>query len=75
MPRQTKLLQTRRRAPQQIDLFAGGPWTTGATGGMPAWSGLPTHTQAALIELMTRLILDHADKSRLGSTTEAGHDL
>jgi len=28
-----------------------------------------------LIELMTRLILDHADKSRLGSTTEAGHDL
>jgi hypothetical protein len=72
MPRQTKLLQTRRRAPQQIDLFAGGPQ---ATGDMPAWSGLPTQTQAALIELMTRLILDHANKSRLGSTTEADHDL
>ncbi len=72
MPRQTKLLRRRRRAPQQIDLFAGGPW---ATGGVPAWSGLPTQTQAALIELMTRLILDHADKSRLGSITEAGHDL
>jgi hypothetical protein len=71
MPRQ-KLLRTRRRAPQQIDLFAGGPW---ATGGMPAWSSLPTQSQAALIELMTRLILDHADKSPLGSTTEAGHDL
>lgn len=46
-----------------------------ATGGMPAWSGLPTQTQAALIELMTRLIFDHAGKSRLGSTTEADHDL
>jgi hypothetical protein len=72
MPGQTKLLQARRRAPQQIDLFAGGPW---AADGTPAWSGLPTQTQAALIELMTRLILDYADKSRLGSTTEAGHDL
>jgi hypothetical protein len=72
MPRETKLLRTRRHTPQQIDLFAGGLW---ATGGMPAWSGLPTQTQAALIELMTRLILDHADKSRLGSTTEVGHDL
>jgi hypothetical protein len=33
-----------------------------ASGGMPAWSGLPTETQAALTDLMTRLILDHADK-------------
>jgi hypothetical protein len=71
MPRQTKLLGARRRAPQQIDLFVGEPW---AAGDMPAWSGLPTQTRAALIELMTRLILDHADKSRPGSTTEAGHD-
>jgi hypothetical protein len=72
MPRQTKLLRKRRRAPQQIDLFAGGPR---ATGSMPVWSGLPTQTQAALIELMTCLILDLADKSRLGSSTGAGHDL
>ena len=73
MPRLRKLLQTRRRMPHQIDLFAGGPQ---ATGGVPAWSGLPTQTQAALIALMTRLILDHADKNRLGSTTTgAGHDL
>jgi len=72
MPRQMKLLQTRRRAPQQIDLFAGG---LRATGGMPTWSGLPTQTRAALIELMTRLILDHADKSRVGSTIGADHDL
>jgi hypothetical protein len=71
VPRQTKLPGARRSAPQQIDLFAGQPW---AAGDMPAWSGLPAQTQAALIELMTRLILDHADKSRLGSTTEADHD-
>jgi hypothetical protein len=72
MPRQMKLLRTRRGAPQQIDLFAGGPQ---ATGGMPAWSGLPTQTQAALIALMTRLILDHADKNRRSPTTGADHDL
>jgi hypothetical protein len=72
MPCQMKLLRTRRRVQQQIDLFAGGPW---ATGEMPAWSELPMQTQAALIDLMTRLILDHADKNKLGSTKEAGHDL
>jgi hypothetical protein len=43
---------------------------TCATSGTPGWSGLPTETQAALTDLMTRLILDHAD-----SMTEAGHDL
>ena len=73
MPCQTKQMRARRRVPQQIDLFAGEPRT--ATGGMPAWSGLPTQTQAALTDLMTRLILDHADKNRIGSMTEAGHDL
>jgi hypothetical protein len=45
------------------------------TGGMPAWSGLPTEIQAALTNLMTRLILEHADKNRIGSKAEAGHDL
>ena len=60
-------------APQQIDLFAGEPRTK--IGGMPAWSGLPTETQAALTNLMTRLILEHADQSRIGSMTEASHDL
>ena len=73
MPRQTKPMTARRRAPQQIDLFAGEPRTT--TGDMPAWSGLPTETQAALTDLMTRLILEHADKNRIGAMTEAGHDL
>jgi hypothetical protein len=66
---QTKLPRARRLAPQQINLFAGGPRATG----IPAWSGLPTQTQAALIALMTQLMLDHADKNRLGSTG-AGHD-
>ena len=44
-------------------------------GGMPAWSGLPPETQAALTGLMTRLILEHADKNRTGSIAEVGHDL
>jgi hypothetical protein len=73
MPRQTKPTQARRHAPQQIDLFTGVPRM--ATGGMPAWSGLPTETQAALTDLMKRLILDHADKNWVGSMTEVGHDL
>ena len=73
MPRRTKPTTAHRRAPQQIDLFAGEPWTT--IGGMPAWSGLPTEAQAALTDLMTRLILEHADQSRIGSMTEASHDL
>ena len=72
MPRRTKPMPARRRAPQH-DLFAGEPRTT--IGGMPAWSGLPTETQAALTNLMTRLILEHADQSRIGSMTEASHDL
>ena len=44
-------------------------------GGMPAWSGLPTEAQAALTDLMTRLILDHADGSWIRSMAEAGHGL
>jgi hypothetical protein len=37
------------------------------------WSTLDI--QAALTELMTRLLLEHADQNRIGSMTEAGHDL
>lgn len=73
MPHQTKQRQARRRAPQQIDLFAG--QRQPATSNVPAWSGLPRETQAALTDLMIRLILEHADKSRMGSMTEADHDL
>ena len=56
MPRQSKQTPAHRRVPQQIDLFAGDMPTT--IGSMPAWSGLPAGTQAALTNLMTRLILD-----------------
>lgn len=73
MPRQTKPRSARRRAPQQIDLFAAETQTT--IGSMPAWSALPTEIQAALTDLMTRLILEHADKNRAGSMAEVGHDL
>jgi hypothetical protein len=73
MSRQSKQTPAHRRVPQQIELFAGDMPTT--IGSMPAWSGLPTGTQAALTNLMTRLILDHADKSRIGSMVGGGHDL
>jgi hypothetical protein len=72
MSRQTKQTPARPRAPQQIDLFAGALQTTID---IPAWSGLPTETRAALTDLMIRLILDHTDKSRIGSIPEVGHDL
>jgi hypothetical protein len=73
MPQQIKPMHARRQAPQQIDLFGGEPQKEIA---MPAWSGLPRETQAALTDLITRLILEHADKSRIGSVlTEVDHDL
>jgi hypothetical protein len=73
MSRQSKQTPAHRRVPQQIELFAGDMPTT--IGSMLAWSGLPTGTRAALTNLMTRLILDHADKSRIGSMAAGGHDL
>ena len=71
MPSQNRRTSAHRSVPQQIDLFAEDAPTIG---GMPAWSALPTETRAALTTLMTRLILDHADKRRIGSTGD-GHDL
>jgi hypothetical protein len=72
MPRLNKQRPARcRRVPQQIDLFAVGLSTIGD---VPTWSGLPTETQVALTTLMTRLILDHADKRRIESAGD-GHDL
>ena len=35
----------------------------------------PRHRQQCSTNLMTRLILDHADKNRICSMTETGHDL
>ena len=73
MSLQRKQIPARPRAPQQIDLFAGALQKT--MGEIPAWSGLPTEAQAALTDLMTRLILDHTDKSQIGSIPEVGHDV
>jgi hypothetical protein len=67
-----KLTPTRRRAPQPIDQFAG---EAQKKIDMPALSALPRETQAALTDLITRLILEHADESRIGPVTEVGHDL
>jgi hypothetical protein len=72
MQRRTKQIQARRRVPLQIDLFAAEPQE--AIGDLPKWSGLPTDVQAALTSLMTRLLLEHTSKNRIGSTTEVGHD-
>ena len=72
MQHHTKQRQARRRAPLQIDLFAGDPQRAGAD--MPVWSGLPTEIQTALTSLMMRLLLEHADGRRIGPATEAGHD-
>jgi len=69
---QAKQTQARRRAPLQIELFAGEPRKT--SDDMPVWSGLPTEIQTALTRLITRLILEHADKNWTGSMTETGHD-
>jgi hypothetical protein len=71
MSRQTKQTLASPCAPQQIDLFAGALQKT--IGDMRVWAGLPRETQAALTHLMTRLILNHADKIRIGS--EVGRDL
>ena len=58
---------------QQLDLFDDDrPRTIVDT---PAWPELPAETRATLTGLMARLILEHADGSRAGSTREAGHDL
>jgi hypothetical protein len=72
MQRQMKSLQAHRRAPLQIDLFA--ERAQKAIGDVPVWSTLPTEIQAALTGLITRLLLEHADKNRAGSMTETGHD-
>jgi hypothetical protein len=73
--RQHRTSRARARAgqPQQIDLF--GDERQSASGVVPAWQELPVETQAALTNLIVRLILEHVQGSGAGSATEAGHDL
>jgi hypothetical protein len=57
----------------QLDLFPAPRLPM--TSKIPAWLELPAETRVALTNLMTKLILEHADKSSVESKTEVSHDL
>ena len=61
------------RPQQQMDLF-GSDLSNGALGA-PAWPELPAEARAALTNLMTQLILDHAATTAMPRTNEVSHDL
>lgn len=61
----------RSRRQQQIDLFGSG-LSNGAIG-VSAWPQLPAEARAALMSLMTQLILDHA--ATIARAKEVSHDL
>ena len=69
----SRTMPERRRKPQQMDLFGSGQ--SSVVIGVPAWPELPAETQRALIRLMARLLLEHADKSQAAAMTGADHDL
>ncbi len=71
--RQSRTVHDRRRKPEQMDLFGSGQ--SSIVVGAPTWLELPPETQRALIRLMARLLLEHADKSQAAAKTGAGHDL
>lgn len=58
----------RRPRPSQMDMFA-----TRRAAGAPDWPDLPKEAQEALVDLMTRLILDHA-QAAAPTTAGTGHD-
>ncbi len=77
MPRQTAMpgngyRHNRQPRPQQMDLFGSG-LPNGAIGA-PAWLELPAEARAALMSLMTQLILDHAATTATPRAKEVGHD-
>ena len=64
----------RRSRPQhQIDLFGNG--LSNDASGAPAWPELPAEARAALMSLMTQLILDHAATTATPRAKEVSHDL
>ena len=63
----------RQPRPQQMDLFGSG-LPNGAIGA-PAWLELPAEARAALMSLMTQLILDHAATTATPRAKEVDHDL
>ena len=65
--------RNRRLGAQQMDLFS----SPAVLGGIdtPAWRGLPSETQDALVNLMTQLMLEHAQRRTSATVTvEASHD-
>ena len=60
------------RPHQPMDLF--GSDLSNAIGA-PAWPELPAEARAALTNLMTQLILDHAARTATPRAKEVGHDL
>lgn len=62
-----------RSQQQQMDLFGRG-LSNGAIGA-PAWPELPAEARAALMSLMTQLILDHAATTAPPRAKEVSHDL
>ena len=61
------------RPQHQIDLFRSG--LSNDASGAPAWPELPAEARAALTNLMTRLILDHAATTATPCAKEADHGL
>ena len=63
----------RRLGAQQMDLF-GSPAVRGGIDA-PVWRDLPSETQDALVNLMTQLMLEHAQRQASATVTvEASHD-
>ena len=50
--------QKRPRSARQMEMFTG--LSVDAAASLPRWTDLPQNVQAALIGLMTQLMLDHA---------------
>jgi hypothetical protein len=61
------------RLQQQTDLFRRG--LSNGVIGAPAWPELPAEARAALMSLMTQLILDHAATTTTPRAKEVSHDL
>ena len=72
--RRAKAFSDRRGGPRQVDLF--GESRPKSAGDTPTWSVLPVEVRSELIELITRLILEHLErKHRNPAAARASHDL
>ena len=55
--------QKQPRSARQMDMFTA--FAVDAAANLPRWTDLPQNAQAALIGLMTQLMLDHAQASTM----------